>query len=279
MGATVNRRRLVVNADDFGLSESVNRGVIAAHAAGVVTSTSMLVNTPGWEDAAARARSNSRLGVGLHLNLTAGRPLTRARSLSDGSGQFRPLAQFAARAWTGRIDPADVAGECRAQLARLQQAGVVVTHLDSHRHVHLLPRVWTPVVTAACQAGVTVVRVPLEPLGINPHNWHALLKKLALAAAWSVVPRSGERPRRADHCRGISLVGGARYLPALLRILDTLPPGTTELIVHPGSAGDDLVGWDDYGAPRSEELAALTSAAVRSRLGRGDIELVHFGAL
>jgi predicted glycoside hydrolase/deacetylase ChbG (UPF0249 family) len=279
VGATVSHRRLVVNADDFGLSEGVNRGIIAAHLAGVVTSTSMLVNTPAWEDAAARARSNSRLGVGLHLNLTAGRPLTRAPSLSDASGLFRPLAQLAARAWTGRIDAADVAAECRAQLARLQQAGVVITHLDSHRHVHLLPGVWAPVAAAAREAAVSVVRVPLEPLGFTPGNWRALLKKLALVAAWGVLPRGGERPRCADHCRGVSLVGGPGYLAALVRILDTLPPGTTELIVHPGSGGDDLAGWDDYDTPRSEELAALTSASVRSRLARGDIELVHFGVL
>src|SRR2546422_8866289 len=151
-GATPDERRLVVNADDFGFSAGVNRGILEAHAAGVVSSVSVLVNTPGWPDARDRLRAiGGTLGVGLHLNLTTGAPLTTAPSLTTPPpiARFHSLAALVARALTGRLDPAHVAAECVAQLARLREAGVRVTHIDSHRHVHALPGVWGVVIETA----------------------------------------------------------------------------------------------------------------------------------
>src|SRR5206468_651222 len=136
------------------------------HAAGVVSSVSVLVNTPGWPDARDRLRAiGGTLGVGLHLNLTTGAPLTTAPSLTTPppTARFHSLAALVARALTGRLDPAHVSAECAAQLARLREAGVRVTHIDSHRHVHALPGVWGVVIETARREGVPVVRVPLEP--------------------------------------------------------------------------------------------------------------------
>jgi len=270
-----------VNADDFGLSAGVNRGILEAHSAGVVSSVSVLVNLPAWEDAAPRlGAAGPGLGVGLHLNLTAGKPLSHGGTLCDPrTGGFHPLTALVVRALAGRIDPADVAAECAAQVARLRGAGVAITHLDSHRHVHVLPGVWRAVVETARRQGVPVVRVPLEPLGANPGNWPALVKKVALAAAWRVASRGTPAPRSADRFFGISLQGGAEFLPRLLALLDRLEPGTTELVVHPGYPDGDLADWDRYVAPRAAELAALTAPVVRERIRRGDFRLIHFGAL
>src|SRR5438093_1108723 len=122
-------RRLIVNADDFGLSAGVNRGVLEAHETGVVSSVSVLVNAPGWTDAAQRLRDLSspsfpELGVGLHLNLTTGRPVSCGGSLCDArTGQLHPFGTFVARALAGRIAPRDVAIECTAQLSRLPGRG------------------------------------------------------------------------------------------------------------------------------------------------------------
>src|SRR5205809_80730 len=132
-GATPDERRLVVNADDFGFSAGVNRGILEAHAAGVVSSVSVLVNTPGWPDARDRLRAiGGTLGVGLHLNLTTGAPLTTAPSLTTPppTARFHSLAALVARALTGRLDPAHVSAECAAQLARPREAGVRVALLD-----------------------------------------------------------------------------------------------------------------------------------------------------
>jgi predicted glycoside hydrolase/deacetylase ChbG (UPF0249 family) len=274
--------RLVVNADDFGLSTGVNRGILEAHAAGVVSSVSVLVNAPGWTDAVRRLRDlgPSGLGVGLHFNLTMGRPVSWGGSLCDaGTGRFHALGALVARACAGRLDPGDIAIECAAQIARLKNAGFVVTHLDSHRHVHILPGVWGPVAETARHAGVPVLRVPLEPWSVNPVNWRASLKKAALRLAWRVSSGASAPLDRPDRFVGISLQGSRSFLARLLTVLDRLPPGTTELMVHPGYADGDLAAWDGYTAPRARELAALTRPEVRERFQAGRFRLIHFGAL
>jgi predicted glycoside hydrolase/deacetylase ChbG (UPF0249 family) len=275
--------RLVVNADDFGVSAGVNRGILEAHAAGVVSSVSVLVNAPGWADARATLpAASATLGVGLHLNLTADAPVASgARTLvSPRTGRFHPLRVVVARALAGGIDPGEVAAECAAQLARLRETGVAVTHLDSHRHVHVLPGIWGAVVETARREGVRFVRVPLEPLAARAASWRALLKGAALGAAWRVAARGVALPpvAHADHFHGIALQGDRRFAGRLVALLDRLAPGLTELMVHPGHPDAALAAWDGYTAPRAVELAALTSPAVRARFQQGAFRLVTFAA-
>ena len=270
-----------MNADDFGLSPGVTRGILEAYAAGVISSVSVLVNAPGWGHAvAALQAAGSGLGVGLHLNLTAGAPVSAAHSLVDSRTRcFPSLATLVARVLTGRIASADVAAECAAQLDRLRAVGVNVTHIDSHRHVHVLPGVWPVVVAAARARGIQVVRVPLEPPGADPRRWRALPKRLAIAAAWRLAARGAPAPHHVDQFRGLSLRGGRGFRAGLLALLDRLPRGTTELMVHPGHPDAALAAWDGYTAPRAAELAVLTSSEVRERFRRGDFQLTHFGTI
>lgn len=278
-GGVIAERQLVVNADDFGLSPGVNRGIIEAHEAGSVTSTSLLANAPppGFADAIARAHRAPRLGVGLHANFTVGAPVaprTAVESLWDPrTGAFYPLSRLVRRALARQIEPRHVALECAAQLAALQSEGIAVTHIDSHRHVHILPRIWRAVVTVARQEGVRAVRVPREP-GVT-------IKQLCLGAAWIAAAWSdrADDVRLVRQFRGLSLMNAPDYERALLQLLDDLPSGATELMVHPGYADVDLAAWDDYAGPRERELAALRSAEVRARFTRGDISLCHFGQL
>ena len=270
-----------MNADDFGLSPGVTDGILEAHAAGVVSSVSVLVNAPGWAHAVAALRGGgggggSTLGAGLHLNLTAGEPVSSGGSLAHPrTGRFHGLAGLMARALAGRIDAGHVAEECAAQLARLRAAGVRVTHIDSHRHVHALPGVWAPVVATARTHGVPFVRVPVEH-----GTGRGLVKRWTIAAAWRVAARGLPAPRHADRFYGIGLQDDARFLDRLLVLIDRLPaPGITELMVHPGRPDAALAAWDGYVAPRAAELAALTSSAARERLRRGDVRLTHFGAV
>lgn len=283
----------MVNADDFGISAGVNRGILEAHAAGVVSSVSVLVTTPGWEDAVRRLRDlgeggggggGGSLGVGLHLNLTVGQPISDVPTLREGRGaRFRSLPALVVRALAGRISRADVARECAAQLARLRETGVVVTHIDSHRHVHVLPGVWTAVTETAGASGVSVVRVPLEPAGGGGGgevpNWCGLAKGAALWAAWAVAARGNAQTRHADHFYGLSLQGSRQFRDGVLALLDRLETGTTELMVHPGYPDAVLAAWDGYVEARAAELAALTSSPVRERFRRGDFRLTHFGEL
>lgn len=275
-------RRLVINADDFGLSEGVNRGIVEAHLAGTVTSTSLLVNLPAFADALRCRLRAPKLGVGLHFNLTAGPPVAppeRVPSLCDrATGQFVSLRRLIARTLAGRVVPAEVTLECEAQLARLRAAGVRVTHIDSHRHVHLLPGIWKAVRDTAERAGIPVVRVPFDAEAWIGRRPSAFAEQLSLRAAYRIAGGKGLRAP-VDHFRGTSLFAVPNFREHLLALLDQIPAGVTELMVHPGYADDEILRWDTYTAPRERELAALTDARVRSRLAAGDFTLTTFEAV
>ena len=277
-------RLLIINADDFGLAPGVNRGIVEAHEAGTLSSTSMMVNAPAFDEATELVRSRvPRLGVGLHLNLIAGRPLSEATSLVDRrTGRFHPLPELAKRALRGRVHPADVRRECDAQLLALRRAGIVPTHLDSHRHAHALPGVLPAVVASARDAGVPVVRRPLDQPSLGEPA--ASLKMLVLHAAWRVASQAVDADGRAllarsPHFRGIALQGAPDVEARLLALLDRLPAGATELMLHPGHDDAVLAAQDPYRQEREREVVALRSPAVRARLERGDVCLVSFAAL
>lgn len=274
-------RRLVVNADDFGLSEGVNRGILEAHAAGAVSSASLLVNTPGFAAAARAARDAPRLGVGLHLNLTAGRPVSPPETVPTlcdrRTGRFYPLPRLIGRALAGRVEGSEVATECAAQIERLGAAGLRATHLDGHQHAHVLPGILRPVITAGRRAGIDVMRIPLDPLAGIAWRPIAAVAHAVLGACYRLAARGVTAPRSADHFRGLALTGRRDFRERLLALLDALEPGVTELMVHPGYPDASLAGWVRYAEGRERELAALTSDAVRARLRRGDIALIHFG--
>jgi chitin disaccharide deacetylase len=268
---------VIINADDFGLSDGVTRGIVAAHRAGAVTSTSMFANAPGFAGAVRAARENPTLDVGLHLNLTAGAPVTppaHIPTLCGADGQFLALSRLVGRALRARIDPGDVERECRAQLDRLTAERISVTHLDGHRHVHVLPGVWPGILAVAREAGIPSIRVPMEPLTGGRAS-----AKIGLAWVTWLGARGASVPGRVCRFRGIGLLGTTRFGEGLLRILDRLPRGTTEIMVHPGYADADLLGWDPYVVERERELAALRSPEVLARLTRSDLRLVRFADL
>ena len=275
-------RLLIINADDFGLTRAVNQGIVEAHEAGCVTSTSLLVNLPGFDDALARLRAAPRLGVGLHLNLTAGSPVAGAAAVPTlcdrRTGRFHSLPRLAARAFSGRIASRDVVTECTAQIARLRDAGIAITHVDGHRHVHLLPGVWKPVTATARRAGIPVVRMPFERLRHTFGDSGALAEQLALRFAYRLAGPA-PAPRHVDDFRGSALLGRTRFREGILNIIDSLEPGLTELMVHPGYYDAGIALWDRYTWQREHELRGLVDPAVRERLARRDISLVHFGAL
>ncbi|MDQ2768625.1 MAG: ChbG/HpnK family deacetylase [Gemmatimonadota bacterium] len=260
----------------------MTRGIIEAHAAGSVTSTSMMANGIDWENAVRLARATRSLDVGVHLNLVQGRALLRVPSLTDArTGEMYPLGALARRAMAGRIDTDELAAELRAQVERVRGAGIAVSHLDSHRHAHVLPGIFPVVARVAIECGIRLVRIPREPLGVSAFDPAGTARKLVLAAALRVSHALPLPTALAttDHFRGVSLQGGTHFARRLRGALDTLGPGSTELMVHPGHVDQALAAQDPYTAPREIELAELTSASVRERLARGDIELVSFAAL
>ena len=160
--------RLIINADDFGLTSGINRAVAELHRAGVVSSATLMATGSAFEDAVAVARRNLALGVGCHIVLVDGTPISPLKSIPSLLGpdalHFRPtVAAFARDLFFGRINEGEIERETFAQIERLQRAGIEVTHVDTHKHVHLLPSATAPVLTAARRSGVHCFRNPLEP--------------------------------------------------------------------------------------------------------------------
>jgi len=277
VGSTRSPRRLIISADDYGLSRGVNTGIIGASDAGVVTSASMIVNLPGFNDAVARAGSRPALSLGLHLNLTSGKPLTAAPSLTTReTGLFYSLPALIAHASLGRIDSSDVARECAAQLDRMTEFGISPTHLDSHRHVHAHPALWPVILRVASSRGVSNVRVPIEPLSVNARNWKATLKKTGLLIC-TRISRVHVEGNVADHFVGLSLQGRRSFAARLFALIPKLEEGTTELMTHPGYSDPGPSEHDPYASQREEELRALCSREFRDLLQRCGIELTSFG--
>jgi len=249
-------RALIVNADDFGLTAGVSRGILAAHRRGIVTSTTALASLPPQPDLDAEAAALPALGIGLHVNLSWGPPVSAARavaSLVDAEGRFhRDLSVIDARA-----EPDEVRREVDAQLEAFDRRfNRPPTHLDSHHHVHRLPRIGEAILAVAL-AG----RLPLRSQD---------------AGFREGLRRRGART--ADH-----FVGGDGVEPYWTpeRLLDTLaglPIGLTELMCHPGHF-DDALAYSRYGKQRETELTALCDPEARATVERLGIRLCHFGAL
>jgi chitin disaccharide deacetylase len=279
-------RTLVVNADDFGISPGVNRGIVDAHRRGAVTAASLMANLPSAEDALERAAECPNLDLGLHLTLTAGRPLTPPEdvpTLVDSAGRFHLLGALLARLSLGRLRPDEIARELDAQVAWARARGVQPSHLDSHHHIHTHPAVARIVLQLAARHGIPYVRCPSEGLdpghlaGTHPRD---AARSLVVSAPGSLLRRSVRRRglRTTRHFRGLALGFGFGDA-ALVRTLRRLPPGVTELMTHPGYPDAELARLTAFAAGRQHELRALVSPEAKSTLERRNIRLQSFREL
>jgi predicted glycoside hydrolase/deacetylase ChbG (UPF0249 family) len=245
-------RRLIVNADDFGLTPGVSAGILSAHRHGIVSSTTLLATSVVDAEQLAALR-DSGLGVGIHLNLTLGRPLSGARSLADVDGHFVRDPNHAA----ARANAKDVEREVAAQLEKfVSLMRREPTHLDTHHHVGLLAPVTEVVLDAARRLGVAV------------RSQNETARGRALTAGL----------RTPDHFFGES-GPGAYWSPArTLAHLRALPAGVSEFMAHPGWC-DAALSYSRYGRQRETEMIGLGTHAARAAVSSLGITLCHFGDL
>lgn len=254
--------RLIVTADDLGLTDGVTRGIVEAHRRGIVRSTSLLVTFPSSEAGASAGLAERDLEVGLHLDLVGGTPASdpaRVPSLVQPDGRFHRLGAFLTRVVSGRVRPTEIAAELRAQVARARSWGVDAVAWDSHRHVHAMPLVARVVGAVARQEGARWVRrVRPAPAWRGPKAWSLAGSAAAsdlfyrgLAGNTWYVDLSSWRPRDAS---AVALL--AAY------------PGVGEIGAHPGYADDELRGVDTLTDGRDADLRLLTDPLLRSVLGR-----------
>ncbi len=248
-------RSLIVNADDYGLTAGVSRGILDAHRRGIVTSTTLLVNRP-VDAALIEALKGSGLGVGLHMNLTLGPPVAPARrvaSLVDGEGRFVRDAREAAQ----RARPDEARIELGMQIDEFRRImGRFPTHLDSHHHVGRLEPILELVLDFA-----RAIKVPVRT---QDPEVRAMARKLAL--------------KTPDHFMGESGPDAYWSSERVLGHLRDLPGGVTEFMTHPGYYDDDL-SYSRYGRQRETEMTGLTDPEARALIEREGIRLIHFGNL
>jgi hopanoid biosynthesis associated protein HpnK len=271
--------KLIVNADDFGISEAVNRGIAAAHDRGIVTSTSLMATGPAFEHAVELARSRPALAVGVHLVLTEHRPLigaAAARSLVDEDGVFAShAAQLLLKQLRGGISLAEVRLELDAQIRRVRAAGIAVSHVDGHQHVHVLPGIARVVAELAIAHEIRAVRYPAERLRgymmRSLRHVRRLAEQLALRAVCARSPL--ERLRRSDDFVGF-FFGGRLDETNLAIALNGLPrEGTVELMCHPG---DELMKAPGWAYAWAAERDALTSPRIRELVAARGAQLVSY---
>ncbi|MGE0796074.1 MAG: ChbG/HpnK family deacetylase [Acidimicrobiia bacterium] len=263
------RPLLVVNADDYGLTEGVSRGILRAHADGIVTSTSVLALGSAFEQTSAWLDDAPDLGVGAHLALVGEDPpllaATEIPTLVDGRGRLAASwRQLLPRLLAGRVDPDDLRRELAAQLERIAGLGHPLTHVDTHQHLHLWPAVADVVLELARARGVDAVRVPrassVTPRSIAVNRLAVGLERRATASSfrYPVATAGFEESGRLDDVA----------LHQALTGLASSGAATAELLVHPGTADDPGRARYPWGYRWEDELDALTGEAARAEVAR-----------
>jgi predicted glycoside hydrolase/deacetylase ChbG (UPF0249 family) len=286
-------KNLIVNADDLGWSEGVNRGIAEAHRHGIVTSTSLLANGPAFVLAVELARTTPGLGVGVHLNLSDGPPAAEREtvtSLLSDNGEFAgsPESLLLRIARRG-VDLGDVEREWEAQISKVREAGVSPTHLDGHKHVHMLPGLFEIALRLAKRHEIPAVRVAHEEsslrtaLAAGPdQNAGVVIRQGVQARGLKLLaPDAREMAERAgiataDYFCGIAQTGELTRL-GVERLLRALPEGTTELMVHPGYLDDALQKSPTrLRESREQELRILTDTRIRNLVASEGIRLIDY---
>jgi chitin disaccharide deacetylase len=294
-------RRLIINADDFGLTAGVNRAIVEAQNGGIVTSATLMANAGAFNEATQLAGSIARRGgtfsVGCHVVLLDGEPLLPANRVPsllqpDGRNHGRlrdSFNQFVVASFRHKLNPDEIEAEATAQMERIQRSGVEVSHFDTHKHAHMFPAVLRPLLRAARARNVGAVRNPFGQ--VWPLPWSSLVrtrqawKRLAQLNVLRSFAAGFRREvaahglRTTDGSLGVS-VTGLLDLRLFTAIVESIPEGTWEFVAHPGYNDAELDRVRTrLRQSREQELRLLTSPEARDLLQRQGIELISYREL
>lgn len=278
--------RLIVNADDFGISKAVNTGIVKAHCNGIVTTASLMAVGRAFDHAVALCRAFPTLDVGVHLTLVAEKPLLKQNSsLAGKDGYFPPdIPKLLKLLLNRRIQLPEIQAEWSAQIERILSCGIRVTHLDSHQHLHVLPGIAGLTSDLARRYHIPFVRIPMEDRWVaRPITSHGLVRMagaMALRAGCRIARLNQRRVSGFQSPRFLGFHEGGRLNPeSLERILRALKPGRVyELMCHPGLPPEEpyIRRWN-YG--HRIELDALAGPSVQSLIIARNIRLCSFADL
>jgi hopanoid biosynthesis associated protein HpnK len=291
-------RRLIVNADDFGLTVGVNRAIVETNTDGVVSSATLMANGGAFDDAVTAARSAPSLSVGCHVVLVDGTPVSPPAILdtlvairsAEPEKFYSSLSAFAARATLGGFDRDQLVTEITAQIRKIQSSGIQVTHLDTHKHAHVFPEILVALLRAARICGVRAIRNPFVPVKAMPAKQYKgkrhLWKRYGQTRMLQTFSRHfRDRVKRAGVLAPDGVVGvietgtleSSGYSSLLRQTLASLPEGTWEWVCHPGYSDAELRGAGTRLLDsRDEERGLLTSPELRQFLEEQKITLIGY---
>jgi predicted glycoside hydrolase/deacetylase ChbG (UPF0249 family) len=275
-------RSLIITADDFGLTRSVNQGIAMGVREGVVTSVNLFPSGDAFSDALDLARKAAIREAGAHLALTETVPVAPAGSvptLVAPDGRFyKDRGRLLPRFLLGRIDPDNIYTELKAQLDMALSSGIEITNLSSHEHIHMMPGILDIFIKLAKEYDIPAIRYPHKDVSARPFDPGNIYRSFVLACFEPHMARvlGASGIKSPDHFRGF-LDSAQITEETLLGLIDTLEEGSTELVCHPGFLGPEVLERYRFHRNCEAELFALTSRRVRNRIEDRDIELITYG--
>ena len=278
-------KRLIVNADDFGRHELINRAVEVAFNKGCLKSTTLMAGGAAFEDAVKIAKKNPGLGVGIHFTLANGNPILPPEeipSLVTAQGAFHAdYVTFLKKYLSGKISLAEVRSELAAQLTKILRASLTLTHFDSHQHLHHVPGIIQIALELAAAENISAMRVADASLLDGAlKNFGQVVGRLGLSSLAKFAGYQAHKKNIAtpEHFAGI-VAGESVSENFMLKLIENLRGGTTEVMLHPGTDNKILRDFCQWEHDFETELAAVTSPKVLSALADKNISAINFGGL
>ena len=278
-------KKIIVNADDFGRHELINRAVERAFNSGCLKSATLMAGGAAFEDAVKVAKKFSGLGVGIHFTLANGNPVLPPKeipSLVTEEEIFHgDYIKFLKRYLSGKISLAEVRSELAAQLEKILNAGLTLTHFDSHQHLHHVPGIIEITLDLAKAAGINSMRVADTKLFDGElDNMGKFFGRLGLGSLAKFAAHKAHKKNFAtpEHFAGI-VAGESVSENFMLNLIENLQDGTTEVMLHPGTDNKTLENFCQWEHDFEEELAAVTSPKVLNLLTEKNISAINFADL
>lgn len=266
-------KQLVVTADDFGYSRNVNKAIIKCFRKGIVTSTSLLANTSYFEESVKLLKQNKNLDIGIHVNLTEFRPLTRAKTLTGKNGKFIKKTRWF-EGYYKNADKKEIEKEIEEQITKTISSGLKIAHLNGHNHIHIFPKVIDAVVKLAKKYKISYIRLPIDANNknySNQKNFLSIISKFSKKARNKILKN---KLKTTNDFYGILNMHDMDF-GKLLAIISSIKNGTNELMVHPAytnGKGDIF----HQSTQREKEIQLLTSTKIKQLVKKRGINLTNF---
>ncbi|MCP2604920.1 ChbG/HpnK family deacetylase [Candidatus Aminicenantes bacterium AH-873-B07] len=278
-------KRLIVNADDFGLTSGINKGIIIAHRKGILTSATLIPNMHAFKEAVELAKENKFLGIGIHLNIIRGKPVSipqKVESLLNNKGHFLTIYPFLKKLVLGKIKFEEVEYEFRAQIEKVLKEDIKVTHFDSEKHIHSIPKIMGIIIKLAKEYKIPRIRF------INEYCLSFDIVRFLKSIFISLLNRKTKKNiinsgiLIPDRFYGIC-ESGKMNIEKLRKIISNLSFGITEIMTHPGIIDKEYKKIEqEYGSyylkkERECELQALIDPALKDIIKKEKIQLINYG--